>query len=298
MKDFNKIINNWINTYTVPCTNTPEKSQISKFKDLVIENFNRYIKEGKIDKDTNKDDYIRNKLNEWFGARFINYNGEWRIILKNKNFKNDFYICSWNNHDSAEISIKDFVYELIDPEIKEGDSHFDDTYWVAIQDINDLINFLNIEYKFNDPIEQPWAVENGKYEFAGDGWDISGEKAFEESDLFITIKDCIINMFKYEYAPYTKYNPSFDFLSSNEYINNFDDIFTKLNKEQIINVLTKKCYDNIYDDKSLISEFTNEKEFIKLINSIDDMNIIKQIIKSFKIHEKSFIYLCNKLYNI
>lgn len=294
MKDFNKIIDNWINKYTVPCTTIPEKSQIENFKKIEIERFNRFIKEGKLDEDANKDEFLRNALNEWFGARFIKYNNEYRIILKNKNFKNNFYICSWNNHDFAEVSIKDLVYELLDPEIEEGDSWFDNSYWVVVQDINDLIKFLDIDYKFNEPIECDWRVEDGKYEFAGDGWDTSGESAFEESNLFKEVKEYIIKKFEYEYAPYTKYNPTFDFLNIDNPINKFDDIFKKLNKQQIINVLTKKCY----DDKSIADEYTNKTEFVKLLNLIDDMNLIKQIVKSLKIEEDTFVHLCNRIYNI
>lgn len=294
MKDFNKIIENWINKYTVPSTTIPEKSQVEHFKEIVSKNFERYIKEGKLSKDENKNDYIRKQLDEWFGARFIKYKDEYRIILKDKNFKNDFYICSWSNHDYAEVSFKDLVYELIDPEIEEGDSHFDDTYWVIIQDINDLIDFLNIDYKFNDPIECNWRVKDGKYEFAGDGWDTSGTTAFEESDLFETIKNHLIKKFEYEYATYRKYNPSFDFLNLDNPINEFDDIFKKLNKQQIINILTKKCY----GDKSIADEYTNKKEFIKLLNSINDMDLIKQIVRSLKIKENIFVHLCNRIYNI
>ncbi len=294
MKDFNKIIENWINKYTVPCTTIPEKSQIEKFKELEIEHFERYIKEGKLNKDTDRDEYVRKQLDEWFGARFIKYNDEYRIILKDKNFKNDFYMCSWNNHDSANVSLKDLVYELLDPEIEEGDSWFDNTYLVVINDINDLIKFLNIDYKFNDPIECHWRVENGKYEFAGDGWDTSGETSFEESELFETIKKCLIAKYEYEYAPYTKYNPTFDYLNVDNAINEFDDIFKKLNKQQIINLLNTKCYGN----KSITDEYTNKKEFNKLMNIVDDMNLIKQIIKSLKIDEDMIVHLCSRIYNI
>jgi len=294
MKDFNKIIDNWINKYTVPCTTIPEKSQIENFKKIEIEEFNKLIKEGKLNKDENQDNFVRKQLDEWFGARFIKYNDEYRIILKNKNFKNDFYICSWNNHDFADVSIKDLVYELLDPEIEEGDSHFDDSYWVVIQDINDLLNLFNIDYKFDEPIECDWRVENGKYEFEGDGWDTSGKEAFEESDLFVKVKEYIINKLEYEYATYRKYNPSFDFLNINKPINKFDDIFKKLNKQQIINILTSKCY----GDQSIADEYTNKKEFIKLLNSINDIDLIKQIIKSLKVKEGIFVHLCNRIYNI
>ena len=294
MKDFNKIIDNWVNKYTVPCTTIPEKSQIESFKKMEIDRFNRLIKEGKLDKDANKNDFLRNALGRWFGARFIKYKNEHRIILKDKNFKNDFYICSWSNHDLADVSIKDLVYELLDPEIEEGDSWFDNSYWVVIQDINDLLNLFNINYKFNEPIECDWRVENGKYEFSGDGWDTSGKTAFEESDLFVKVKEYITNKLEYEYDTYTKYNPTFDFLNIDNPINKFDDIFNKLNKQQIINILIKKCY----DDKSIADEYTNKKEFIKLLNSIDDMDLIKQIIKSLKIKEDTFVHLCNRIYNI
>jgi len=294
MKDFNKIIDNWINKYTVPCTTIPEKSQIENFKKIEIEEFNKLIKEGKLNKDENQDNFVRKQLDEWFRARFIKYNDEYRIILKNKNFKNDFYICSWNNHDFADVSIKDLVYELLDPEIEEGDSSFDNSYWVVIQDINDLLNLFNIDYKFNEPIECDWRVENGKYEFLGDGWDTSGKAAFEESDLFVKVKEYIINKLEYEYATYRKYNPSFDFLNINKPINKFDDIFKKLNKQQIINILTSKCY----GDQSIADEYTNKKEFIKLLNSINDMDLIKQIIKSLKVKEGIFVHLCNRIYNI
>ena len=137
-------------------------------------------------------------------------------------------------------------------------------------------------------------VENGKYEFLGDGWDTSGKTAFEESDLFVKVKEYIINKLEYEYDAYTKYNPSFDFLNIDNPINKFDEIFNKLNKQQIINVLTKKCY----DDQSIADEYTNKKEFIKLLNSINDIDLIKQIIKSLKVKESVFIHLCNRIYNI
>ena len=294
MKDFNKIIDKWVNKYTVPCTTIPEKSQIESFKQMEIDRFNRFIKEGQLDRDANKEEFLRKYLNEWFGARFIKYKNERRIILKDKNFKNDFYICSWNNHDLANVSLNDLVYELLDPEIKEGESWFDNSYLVVVQDINDLLKCLNIDYEFNEPIECDWRVNDAKYEFAGDGWDTSGREAFEESDLFVKVKEHITNKLEYEYATYTKYNPSFDFLNIDNPINKFDDIFNKLNKQQIINVLTSKCYDN----QSIADEYTNKKEFIKLLNSINDIDLIKQIIKSLKIEEDMFVHLCNRLYNV
>lgn len=294
MKDFNKIIDNWINKYTVPCTTIPEKSQIESFKKMEIDRFNRFIKEGKLNKDENQDNFVRKQLDEWFGARFIKYNDEYRIILKDKNFKNDFYICSWSNHDLANVSIKDLVYELLDPEIKEGDSLFNNSYLVVIQDINDLLKTFNIDYKFNEPIECNWRVEDGKYEFSGDGWDTSGKTAFEESDLFVKVKEYVINKLEYEYATYRKHNPSFDYLNMDKPINEFDEIFNKLNKQQIINILTSKCYGN----QSIADEYTNKKEFIKLLNSVNDINLIKQIIKSLKVNEDIFVHLCNRIYNI
>ena len=44
MKDFNKIIDNWINKYTVPCTTIPEKSQIERLTKRCPQMINNFIK--------------------------------------------------------------------------------------------------------------------------------------------------------------------------------------------------------------------------------------------------------------
>lgn len=293
MKDYNKIIENWINTYTVPFNTIPEKSQINTFRKSAIKKIE--MDNPNVDLNT-KNKLINDNLDEFFGCRFIKYNDERRIIIKNKNFKYDFYICAWNGpqYDDSMPTIKNLVYELINPIYVKEHYGLDDEYWVVIEEVKDLIKFLNIDYNYNEPEEFDYRVENGKFKYEGDSWDDGAEYYFKDSNLFKTIKEAISKKFEYEYAPYSKYNPEFNYLEINKQIDNFDDLFTKLNKEQIINTLTLKCWEN----HSIIEEYANEKEFVKLIESINDINSIKQLIKSLKLPEFMFIGTCNKLYNI
>jgi len=223
-------------------------------------------------------------LDDYFGCRFIFYNGERRIIIKEKGHPHDFYVCEWEkNNEYSNVSINNLIYDILDAKYYENAYNcLDDRYEISIDRIKEINEFFGI----NLPVEDQGVPEGNKICFSGDGWDDGAQECLEESDLFTELKDSVKKYFQYEYAPYKKYNPYFNPFRYAKANKDYDMIFEELDKDQIFNALI-----------SILDKKTNKEKFKKFYYTLNDNSQIKMLVEALGLDELMVIR-CNTLYNL
>lgn len=276
-------INDWINKYTVPYDTPILKSTV-----------NIYTK-GNSDLE---------KIEDLFFCRFVNYGGKRRIIIPDEFSKFEFIIPKFDEYDwNRTSSFPNLIDSLFEAEFIDGeDGILDDKVLVPLVAIKNLINFFKLSIDFDKAFGfEDWSrelyVENEKYIIEGDHYDYSAEYAYKyEWRIRKEVEKALKAFLGYEFESYMKYNSNYNPFSVPEQEKDFDIVFSKLNKDQVIKVMTTKCF---WDDKNILDEHGDESKFIELMGMIDDLNVIKAIVSSMsKNVPRLFVYVANKLYNL
>lgn len=275
-------INNWVDKYTVP--------------------FDTPILKRTVDIYTHRRSSL-DEVHELFYCRFINYRGERRIIIPDEFSRFEFLIPKFDEHDwNRSISFQNLIDNLFEVEFINGDRLLDDKVLVPLDSIKNLIEFFSLDIDFNkvfnfEDWERDLHVEDEKYIIEGDQYDDSAAYTYRyEWWIREEVEKALKALLGYEFESYIKYNPSYDPFSIPKQEENFDIVFSMLNKDQIVEVMTTKCF---WDNKSILDEHGNETKFMELIGMVNDLNVIKTVILSMsKNVPKLFVYAANRLYNL
>ena len=281
--DFNSIIDKWVREYTVLSETTPSKSTLKTFA---------------------RPDRTPEKVDEFMHCEFIAYNYEHRIVIDNPYFIHDFYHCLWDNSKCGicfHSNIHRLTDAIINPEYDPGETIAGDTYYVDIERVHEIIKFFNLtDFNFEESEhirEDDYRVEEGRFMYSGDQWEYDAEHFYKESELYNKVEDAIAEYLQFEFAPYRKYNPGFDYFKNNEPLNSneYDKIFELLTKDQVIQALTANCYEG----QSLCSmRKCNVDEVKNFINALNDMSLVKGYIKALFADTETFARTAIRMFNL
>ena len=275
-------INNWVDKYTVPFDTPILKRTVGIYTQ------NR----SSLD-----------EVQDLFYCKFINYRGERRIIIPDEFSRFEFLIPKVDEHSwNRSISFQNLIDSLFEAEFIDGDRLLDDKVLVPLNSIKNLIEFFSLDIDFDKVFDfEDWErdlhVKDEKYIIEGDHYDDSAEYTYRyEWWIHEEVEKALKAWLGYEFESYIKYNPSYDPFSIPKQEENFDIVFSMLNKDQIVEVMTTKCF---WNNKSILDERGNETKFVELIGMVSDLNVIKTVISSMpKNVPELFVYAANKLYNL
>lgn len=257
MKDINTIIEKWIKTSTVPSNS-----------ELSIGTVRAYTQNGK---------KILESFNNLTYCKFIEYNDERRIVITNCYDSRHFIFYKYDCNIEYERCFDNLIYDLIGSIYKEGNSGLDDTIKINIKDTQDVLKYFSINYIFNpDEKEEDYKIENGYYLYEGDNWDDDAEYYFHESDLYKNIRSFLIDYFKYDFAPYIKYNTDFNPFEVDTKELTLDEKFEKMSNNQFAKILVN--YLNI--DGIFVNRFDATDFCMTLIDKINDKKLFKNLLLS------------------
>ena len=279
MKDFKSIIERWVNEYTVPYNTTPSKKALEIFA---------------------RPERTAEDVDEFMHCEFIVFDGERRIIIENPYFKHDFYVCIWDN-PHKEITYKSSFHELMnsimEPSYDSGETMLGDSISVNIEHIHDIISFFDMDFNFEESEEiedDDYRIEDGCFVYQGDQWDYDAEYYFKDSELYKKLTETLVSYLQYDFAPYRKYNPNFDYFQNNKPLKDYDKMFELLTKEQAIETLTAKCYEG-----HSISENNNPDLIKKFIESLNDMELVKNYIRTILFRDVDiFTSTAQRMFNL
>lgn len=223
-------------------------------------------------------------LDDYFGCRFIFYNGERKIIIKEKGHPHDFYVCEWEkNNEYSSASINNLINDVLDAKYYENPNDpLDDRFEISLDRIKEINEFFGI----NLPVLNQGEIEGNKICFSGNGWDNCAQECLEDSDLFTELKDSVKKYLQYEYAPYRKYNPDFNPFRYAKANKDYDMIFETLDRNQILNALI-----------SILDKKIDKEKVKKFYYTLNDNSQIKMFIEALGVEDKMVIR-CNTLYNL
>ena len=257
MDRFIKIITDWINNNTIDYDYPLPLHVIRTFTE----------------KNRNIDDF-----NSLTYCKFIEYNGIRRIIPRDGGDRHYFTLPEWDGkHIEYETCFDNLILKLFSHIYRPGEGILDDTIMVNIQDVKDTLKYFNIDYEFNvDPEEDDYRIENGFYKYEGDDWDDGAMHYFHSSEIYKLTKEALIKYFKYDFAPYTKYNPNFNPFEVDTKKLGLDDKIKKLSLDQLGYLLyCELSTENVFESHSEAKTFFNN-----LAKKIDDKDTIKKLLLS------------------
>lgn len=257
MKDFNSIIEKWVRCNTLPFnTELPLNSiRIYTQNNKAIEDFNCLTH-----------------------CKFIEYNNEYRIIIPEHGDSHYFTVPEFDGRNiKYETCFDKLILELFGSVYVAGENILDDTIKVNIQDVKDALKYFRINYNFDiDPDEEDYRIEDGYYLYEGNDWDDDAMHYFKNSDLYENMKSFLISYFKYDFAPYTKYNTDFNPFSVNTKKLTLNKKFEKMTNNQIAKVLVDFLDTNgIFVNKSDATVFC-----MTLVDKINDKKLLKNLLLS------------------
>jgi hypothetical protein len=267
-----EIINTWINEWTIYYNTFPNPGGIKYFLSPKI----------KAERGSKFDEF----LDQVIQCAFIEYQGVRRIILKNK-FSNklDFTFSRDNYYSCPELrSLIDMLLDLR-KEDKDEDDHrenfLSDSYSISISRLKQVIEEFNINFNLDEFIfisDAGYLIQEDRFYIKGDEYDYDAEHYYKESEYYEKINKKLCKYFKYEVAPYRKYNPGVDFesnINNNKY--SYENIFNILTPDQIVKILTDSYN---YSNKSWaeIKKISKEKiEYLKTRDTDTLKNFIEII---------------------
>lgn len=259
MKDFKQIIDTWINENTLPYNNPISLATLRIFMQH--------------EKDIDA-------FNDLTHCKFIKYNDEYRIIPCNGGDFNYFTLPKFDgNNLEYETCFDLLIWELLSVIYEKGDSILEDTIKVNIQDAKDVLKYFNIDYEYNVNIEEEYYnIKDGYYLYEGDGWDDDAEYYFHHSELYEVLKNFCVKYFKYDFAPYTKYNPDFNPFNINLTKLTLDEKIEKASLNDLGKVLADFInIDGLFNNSSDAISFCQN-----IVNKINDKKLIKTLLLSLE----------------
>jgi hypothetical protein len=282
-------IDKWFSEYTVPYDTCPDRHRLEAYT-------NEEFRKSR-DNDPEK---IENSFNELTKCVFLVRNGERRILLKDPMQRYDFSFLDsqyWYNFN-------DLIERLLKTEYKEDDE-MDytrrDYITVSISSSQEVLDYFNISYDFASYAkERDFLQEDSdadRFCFFGDGCYTNAESNYHNSSLFEELDKKLREYFRYEVAPYKKYNPDFDQYRESIRIMDFAEMVDALSFEQIKSVLTEKYWGD--EHTTLASKRGLDTGKLDCLENMDK-NTLKNMLELLLNSEgkKSFLYGARVLYNI
>lgn len=256
MKDIKSIIDNWVKSSTLPHDAS-----------LALHTIRVYT----------KNDNTIEDFNSLTHCKFIEYEGKRRIITPSGGDSHYFTVAEFDHDIEYENCFDDLILNLCGYIYDKGESILDDTIGVNIQDVKDVLKYFNIPYDFDiDMEDEDYCIENGYYLYTGDGWDDDAEHYFHNSSLYESMKTFFIGYFKYDFAPYTKYNPSFNPFDVDTKKLTLNEKIERMSNEQFAKILV----DN-FDIKGVFENYSDTLNFgLELTNKINDKTLLKNLLLS------------------
>ena len=186
---------------------------------------------------------------------------------------------------------------IMEPSYDSGETMLGDSISVNIERIHDIISFFDMDFNFEESEEiedDDYRIEDGCFVYQGDQWDYDVEYYFKDSELYKKLTETLVSYLQYDFAPYRKYNPDFDYFQNNEPLKDYDKMFELLTKEQVIETLTAKCYKG-----HSISENNNPDLIKKFIESLNDMELVKNYIRTILFRDVDiFTRTAQRMFNL